>query len=114
MQFSTFIHCQLPIINCLEHNIKSAQAPWANKQSGFTLMFKAFAIQVLLASKSVESARKSLRLNWKQVALIKRRAVDRGLARRSLITLVLMRNNLEKATTTSLRSSISIGEAVLF
>ena len=83
MQFSTFIHCQLPRINCLEHGVKSNQAPWANKQSGFTLMFEAFAIQVLLASKSVEAARKLLGLNWKQVESIKRQAVNRGLDRRS-------------------------------
>ena len=83
MQFSTFIHCQLPRINCPTHSVKSALAPWANKQSGFTLMFEAFAIQVLLAAKSVEAARKLLGLNWKQVEAIKFQAVNRGLARRS-------------------------------
>ncbi|MCJ8313893.1 MAG: ISL3 family transposase [Pseudomonadales bacterium] len=83
MQFSTFIHCQLPRINCPEHGVKSAQAPWANKQSGFTLMFEAFAIQVMLAAKSVEAARKLLGLNWKQLESIKHQAVNRGLARRS-------------------------------
>jgi transposase len=46
-------------------------------------MFEAFAIQVLLASKSVESARKLLGLNWKQVEAIKLQAVNRGLERRS-------------------------------
>ena len=83
MQFPTFIHCQLPRINCPEHGVKSAQSPWANKQSGFTLMFEAFAIQVLKASKSVEAARKLLGLNWQQVESIKRQAVNRGLGRRS-------------------------------
>ena len=83
MQLSTHIHCQLPRINGPIHGVKSVQAPWANKQSGFTLMFEAFAVQVLLASKSVESARKLLGLNWKQVESIKLQAVNRGLERRS-------------------------------
>lgn len=83
MQFATYIHCQLPRLNCSVHKVKSLQAPWANKQSGFTLMFEAFAIKVLLASKSVESARKLLGLNWKQVEAIKNQAVNRGLERRS-------------------------------
>ena len=83
MQFSTYIHSQLPRINCPIHGVKSSKAPWANKQSGFTLMFEAFAIQVLLASKSVEAARKLLGLNWKQVEAIKLQAVNRGLKRRS-------------------------------
>ena len=46
-------------------------------------MFEVFAVQVLLASKSVESARKLLGLNWKQVESIKLQAVNRGLERRS-------------------------------
>jgi len=83
MQFSTFIHCQLPRVKCPDHKVKSVQAPWANKQSGFTLMFEAFAIRLLLTSQSVESARKLLKLSWHQVEAIKTQAVDRGLSRRS-------------------------------
>ena len=46
-------------------------------------MFEAFAIRVLIAARSVEEARKLLGLNWHQVEAIKKRAVERGLARRS-------------------------------
>ena len=52
------------------------------KNSRFTLLFEAFAIRVLKAARSVEEARKLLRLNWHQVDAIKARAVERGLARR--------------------------------
>jgi transposase len=82
MQFSTFLHCQLPRVRCRDHGVKSLAAPWAGKNSRFTLMFEAFAIRVLKSARSVEEARKLLGLNWHQVEAIKARAVERGLKRR--------------------------------
>ncbi len=82
MQFATQLHCQLPRIHCKEHGAKTVNAPWAGKNSRFTLMFEAFAIRVLIAARSVEEARKLLGLNWHQVEAIKVRAVERGLKRR--------------------------------
>lgn len=82
MQFSTYLHCQLPRIRCKEHGVKTVNAPWAGKNSRFTLLFEAFAIRILKAARSVEKARKLLDLNWHQVNTIKARAVERGLARR--------------------------------
>ena len=46
------------------------------------MLFEAFAIRVLQASRSVEEARKLPNLNWHQVEAIKARAVGRGLKRR--------------------------------
>ena len=82
MQFGTYLHCQLPRVRCKTHGVKSVEAPWAGKNSRFTLLFEAFAIRVLKAARSVEEARKLLKLNWHQVEAIKARAVQRGLARR--------------------------------
>lgn len=82
MQFATQLHCQLPRVQCKEHGAISLDAPWAGKNSRFTLMFEAFAIRVLIAARSVEEARKLLKLNWHQVESIKKRAVVRGLKRR--------------------------------
>ena len=82
MQFATQLHCQLPRVRCKEHGAKTVAAPWAGKNSRFTLMFEAFAIRVLIAARSVEEARKLLGLNWHQVEAIKARAVERGLKRR--------------------------------
>jgi len=82
MQFATFLHCEVPRVRCSEHGVKSVAVPWAGKNSRFTLLFEAFAIQVLLCARSVEEARKLLGLNWHQVEAIKQRAVARGLARR--------------------------------
>jgi len=82
MQFGTYLHCEVPRVRCKTHGAKTVVVPWAGKNSRFTLLFEAFAIRVLTASRSVEEARKLLGLNWHQVEAIKARAVQRGLARR--------------------------------
>lgn len=82
MQFATNLHCQLPRVRCKDHGVLTATVPWAEKNSRFTLLFEAFALRVLQASRSVEEARKLLKLNWHQVEAIKARGVERGLARR--------------------------------
>lgn len=82
MQFSTYLHSEVPRVRCDTHGVKTVRLPWAGKNSRFTLLFEAFAIRVLTASRSVEEARKLLGLNWHQVEAIKARAVQRGLGRR--------------------------------
>ena len=87
MQFSTYLHCQLPRVRCKTHGAKTVNVPWAGKNSRFTLLFEGFAIRVLTAARSVEEARKLLGLNWHQVEAIKTRAVQRGLARRKAVAI---------------------------
>ncbi len=87
MQFSTYLHCEVPRVRCDMHGVKTVTIPWAAKNSRFTLLFEAFAIRVLTAARSVEEARKLLGLNWHQVETIKDRAVQRGLARRKKNTI---------------------------
>jgi len=82
MQFETVIVCRLPRVNCPNHGILSAKAPWADNYSRFTLLFEYFAIDVLMAAKSVKAAIKLLRLSWDQIHEIQIKAVERGLARR--------------------------------
>lgn len=82
MQFTTLIHSAAPRIQCAEHGVKTVPVPWAGKHSRFTLLFEAFAIRVLQASRSTEEARKLLKLNWHQVQAIMKRSVTRGLQRR--------------------------------
>jgi transposase len=82
MQFTTYLHCRVPRVRCTEHGVKTLITPWATKHSGFTLLFEAFAIQLLQVARSIEEARKLLGLNWHQLNDIKSRAVERGLARR--------------------------------
>jgi transposase len=82
MQFETLLHAKTPRVECPQHGVKTVSVPWAGKHARFTLLFEAFAVRVLLAARSVEEARKLLRLNWHQVEAIKKRAVERGLNRR--------------------------------
>ena len=83
MQFTTVITAQPPRISCSKcGNIKSAKLPWADKHSRFTLMFEAFAIEVLQSTKTITDARSLLGLSWNQTHSIMKRAVERGLLRR--------------------------------
>lgn len=81
MQYVTLLHAKPPRVQCNEHGVKSVRLPWADRKSRFTLLFERFAIDLLLAT-NVDAARRLLRLSWDQVWNIKRRAVDRGLARK--------------------------------
>lgn len=82
MQFETFLYCEPPRIECEEHGVKTMELPWAGKHSRFTALFEAFAVRVLIASRSIQEAGKLLRLNWHQLQGIMKRAVQRGLERR--------------------------------
>ena len=82
MQFVTEIHARTPRVSCPRHGVKVIELPWASKSSRFTLLFEAFAIDVMKASKSVKDAQKILRLSWYQTQSIMAAAVRRGMARR--------------------------------
>jgi transposase len=82
MQFGTYLHSKSPRVKCPQHGVKTMSLPWADKHSGFTLMFEAFAIRVLQASRSTQDAGRLLGVNWHQLQNIMDRAVVRGLARR--------------------------------
>ena len=82
MRFETILYCEPPRVKCSEHGVKTMSLPWAGKHSRFTQLFEAFAIQVVLASRSLQDARKLLKLSWDQLHSIMKRAVERGLERR--------------------------------
>jgi len=82
MQFGTYLHCEPPRTECEEHGIKTLRLPWAGRHSRFTLSFEAFAINVVLASRSLKDAGDLLGLGWHPLHSIMKRAVERGLERR--------------------------------
>jgi transposase len=90
MQFSTQIRASVPRCACEEHGVITLVPPWAEAGSRFTLMFEAFAVQVLVASASLTQAAELLRLDWDSVQRIMDRAVERGLKRRSTETVTLV------------------------
>lgn len=82
MQFTTELVARLPRCRCPEHGVKTIVPPWAGKHSRFTLLFEAFAIEVLQACRTVKAAADLLCLSWDAAQTIMERAVDRGLQRR--------------------------------
>jgi transposase len=71
-----------PRASCPRHGVKVIELPWASKSSRFTLLFEAFAVDVLKAAKSIKDAQGTLRLSWHQTQQIMAAAVRRGMARR--------------------------------
>lgn len=45
-EHKTFIHCKVPRIECREHGVHLIDVPWANQNSGFTLLFEEFVMQL--------------------------------------------------------------------
>lgn len=84
MQFETLLKARAPRCLCAACGVKTASVPWADKLSRFTLLFEAFAIDVLQSSASVQAAANLLELSWDQMHTIMQRAVERGLTRRKL------------------------------
>ena len=82
MQFTTELVARLPRCRCPEHGVKTIVPPWAGKHSRFTLLFEAFAIEVLQACRNVKAAAAILGLSWDSLQTIMNRAVERGLERR--------------------------------
>ena len=84
MQFQTVLTARVPRSACNACGVKTIAVPWAGKHGRFTLMFEAFAIEVLQASRSVQAAASLLSIDWSTAQAIMERAVHRGLERRSL------------------------------
>ena len=84
MQFTTELRARVPRSQCSKCGIKTTSVPWAGKHSRFTLLFEAFAVEVLQACSNVKRAAQLLRLNWETAHAIMARAVERGLERRSV------------------------------
>ncbi len=45
-QYKTYIHADLPRIQCEKHGVKMAQVPWAREGSSFTLLFESWIIEL--------------------------------------------------------------------
>ena len=82
MQFATEIHARVPRSKCSKCGVKTIAIPWAGKHSRFTLMFEAFAIEVLQAVSNVKHGAELLRVSWDTAHKIMGRAVDRGMDER--------------------------------
>ena len=72
-----YVHCRRPRIKCDEHKTKVVEAPWARKNSRFTMLFEGYAI-LILADMPILKASKLLRCNEKSLVRIMRYWVNRA------------------------------------
>ena len=77
-QCKTWLHCALPRTDCPEHGVHRITIPWAESNSRFTMMMESKVIATIHACKTVQGARKLLRLSWDETRGIMERAVCRG------------------------------------
>jgi len=82
MQFTTEIVARLPRIQCKEHGVKTVCVPWAEAGTRWTLLFEAFAIEVMRSTTNLTRAMSLLKIGWDSAHAIRTRAVLRGLGRR--------------------------------
>jgi len=82
MQFETTLTASVPRCRCKKCGVKTMDKPWTTGHTRFTLLFEAFAVDVLQQCSSISAACKLLRINWHTANEIMQRAVSRGLERR--------------------------------
>lgn len=82
-QFKTMLVAQPPRVQCPEHGVKTVTLPWAERNSRFTMLFERLAIDVLLATQTIQGAQAILRASWDELWLLAEKAVRRGKARKT-------------------------------
>lgn len=82
MQYRTILVSGVPRVRCPTHGVRQVRVPWAEGRGRFTALFETWAIRLLRES-TVSGVADLLGLSWDEVAHIQRRAVARGLARRT-------------------------------
>ncbi len=83
MQYTTVLAARIPRVRCAEHGVRQVAVPWAEDRSRFTALFEAFALHALKET-TVLGLTRLLRISWHEASGILRRAVERGLERRTL------------------------------
>lgn len=63
-KLKTRLRARVPRANCKAYGVKTIAIDRVGKLSRFTLMFKAFAVQVVRACNNVKNAAKLLGLDW--------------------------------------------------
>ena len=95
-QYQTFLVASLPRIEYPTHGALTASVFWTEPSSHFTLLFEAFAIQVLMATGVQPRAAALIRLSPGQVHEIMERAVTRGMAHRDTQTQLLQHLSVDE------------------
>ena len=90
-QCRTIIEAEVPrLLNPLTGATEMAVVPWAEGLSRWSKQFETWAIEVLLHTRSISDGSRLLRLGWDACDKMMERAVERGLARRTIAELKLV------------------------
>jgi transposase len=81
MQYQTYLHARVPRIRLTSGEVVTISVPWSEPHSHHSVLFEAFAIELLLSSKNQTQSARLLRISFDQMHRIMRRAVARGEAR---------------------------------
>jgi len=83
MQLETVLVASVPrLLDPQTGGTEMPAVPWAKKGARWTMLFEAWAVRLLEAVPNVSRVSALLRLDWHSAWEIKRRAVERGMARR--------------------------------
>ena len=82
-QFRTILTADVPRVTCSKHGVRQVRVSWAEPGSGFTALLERLIIDWLLEA-SIAAVSRQVDLTWDAVDGIMRRAVRRGLQRRSV------------------------------
>lgn len=78
----TYLHAELPRVDCPQHGICVIQPDWSRANSRFTLQFESFMIDTLRLTQVRRCAAIQLRVSEEQLKRVQQQAVARGLAHR--------------------------------
>lgn len=81
-QLKTYLSGSVPRINCPVHGVQSISIPWSDSFTHFTYLFQELAIVLLQATQNQTKAASILKISFKQLHLIMKKAVKLGLSRR--------------------------------
>jgi len=81
-QYQTHLVARIPRVKCPEHGVRQVKVPWGENRSRFTALFEVAAIR-FLQEMTLLGLTRVMDLSWDEAASIQRRAVHRGLARRT-------------------------------
>lgn len=84
-QYETVVVGEVPRVKCAEHGVLRLPVPWAEPGSRFTALFEVLVIEWLREA-SINAVTRQMGLKWNQVQRIQKRAVERGLDRRTDIS----------------------------
>lgn len=80
--YHVYLHARIPRIECMEHGKLQVSLPWSDRHSRFSMRFENLAME-MMKGMDILNASVILGISWFQAHGIMRRAVERGLSRKS-------------------------------